>query len=102
MADEVVRHVVTWRWKEGTAQEAIDAVLDGVMAFAALPGVVSVRRGTNRSVRANGFTHFLEVDVESWDALTTYRKHPVHVETAQRLIWPIAEDTVVLDYEVSR
>jgi hypothetical protein len=77
----MLRHVVLFKFKEGTNPEKIKEVEN---AFASLPGKIDVIKsfewGTNVSVenRSDGFTHCFIVSFLNEAGRDTYLNHPEH------------------------
>jgi hypothetical protein len=76
----VIRHLVSWRWKDGTDRAEVEAALDGfVRAQATAPGALAASWSRNRYYNDRGFTHvvvgdFLDEDaVERWVASDLHR-----------------------------
>ena len=95
-----LRHVVLFKFKEGTTQSDIRKVEE---AFKALPGKIPQIRGfewgTNNSPEGldKGFTHcfFLTFDSEADRAV--YLPHPEH-KAFGSLLGPYLDDVLVVDY----
>jgi heme-degrading monooxygenase HmoA len=88
MTSPMLRHVVLFKFKEGTAPEKITEV---EKAFAALPGKIDIIKGfeagTNVSVenRSEGFTHCFVVSFSSEADRDAYLVHPAHKEFGKTL-----------------
>ncbi len=97
-----LRHVVLFKFKEGTSDAAIQKV---EAAFTALPSKIAEIKGyewgTNNSPEglAKGFTHcfFLTFDSEAGRAV--YLPHPDH-KAFGAILTPHLDDVLVLDYWV--
>ena len=95
-----LRHVVLFKFKEGTTQEDIARVEE---AFAALPvkipEIVDFEWGTNNSPEglSRGFTHCFLLTFDSEEARAVYLPHPEHKafgQTAGQFI----DNVLVVDY----
>lgn len=101
---KLLRHVVLFKFKEGTAADQIQAVVDG---FVALPGkidaVVDFECGTDVSVegKAEGFTHGFVVTFRDEAGRAKYLPHPAHQEFV-KLVLPCVEKVLVFDYWAQR
>lgn len=101
---KLLRHVVLFKFKEGTAADQIQAVVDG---FAALPrkidAVVDFECGTDVSVegKAEGFTHGFVVTFRDEAGRAAYLPHPAHQEFV-KLVLPCVEKVLVFDYWAQR
>ena len=100
MTDSVLRHVVLFKFKEGTAPEKITEIEN---AFAALPSKISqiadYEWGINNSPEGlnKGLTHCFFVTFNSEADREIYLPHPDHQEFVQ-LLGPSLEDVTVVDY----
>ena len=97
---KTLRHVVLFKFKEGTSQEELKTIES---AFAALPTkipeIVDFEWGTNNSPEGldKGFTHCFFVSFKDEKGREVYLPHPDHkafVDVAS----PHIEDVLVLDY----
>jgi hypothetical protein len=97
---KVLRHVVLFAWKDGTAPDKIREI---EQAFAALPDTVdeiaAFEWGTDVSVEnlAQGYTHAFLVTFKDEDARAAYLPHPDHQQFVA-LIKPHMEKVLVIDY----
>jgi hypothetical protein len=95
-----LRHAVFFKFKEGTPEEAVRAVEEGL---AALPAKIDVIKafewGTNNSPEKHdaGFTHCFLFTFGSEKDLKAYADHPAHVAAAKDLL-PKMEAVRVLDF----
>ena len=95
-----LRHVVLFKFKEGTDAEAITKV---EQAFAELPSKISEIRnfewGLNNSPEGleKGFTHCFLVTFNSEEDRAVYLPHPDHQEFV-KLLDGILDDVLVVDY----
>ena len=98
----MLRHVVLFKFKEGTTPEKIKEVEN---AFASLPGKIDVIKcfewGTNVSVenRSEGFTHCFVVSFQSEAGRDAYLIHPDHKEFGKTLGGSL-DKVLVVDYWV--
>lgn len=99
-ADSLLRHVVLFKFKEGTPDVKISEIAS---AFSALPGKIpevhAYEWGTNNSPEnlAKGFTHCFFVTFESESARAIYLPHPAHLNFVE-LLKPHLDDVLVVDY----
>ncbi len=95
-----LRHVVLFKFKEGTTQEDINSV---EMSFAALPAKIpeirSFEWGTNNSPEGldKGFTHCFILTFNSEEDRALYLPHPDHKAFGES-IGEFIEDVLVVDY----
>jgi len=98
--DSVLRHVVLFKFKEGTSKEEVQSVED---AFSALPNkipqITGYEWGTNNSPEglAKGFTHCFFLSFDSEEDRAIYLPHPDH-KAFGAVLTPHLDDVVVVDY----
>ena len=98
--DSVLRHVVLFKFKEGTTSNQLNSY---ETAFGALknkiPEIVSFEWGLNNSPEGleKGFTHCFFVTFASEADRDIYLPHPDH-QAFVSLIGPSVEDVLVVDY----
>lgn len=98
--DSVLRHVVMFKFKEGTAKEDISKVQK---VFSALPSKIpqihSYEWGTNNSPEGldKGFTHIFFLTFKSEEDRAIYLPHPDHKAFGD-VLGPYLDDVLVLDY----
>ena len=99
-AERVLRHVVMFKFKEGTTAEQVKQI---EQAFAALPGkidtIIGFEFGTDVSVegKSKGFTHCFLVTFRDEAGRAVYLPHPAH-DAFVKLVVPHVEDVLVVDY----
>ena len=99
-AEKVLRHVVLFKFKEGTPAKDVDAV---VKAFGALPSKISevhaYEWGTDVSPEklSKGLTHCFQLTFKTEAGRDVYLKHAAHTEFVG-LLKPILDDATVVDY----
>lgn len=97
---KMLKHVVLFKFKEGTTPEQIKEV---EKAFAALPRKIDVIKGfeagTNVSTEnhSEGFTHCFVVSFSSAADRDTYLNHPAHKEFGKSLSGCL-DKVLVVDY----
>ena len=98
--EKVLRHVVMFRFKEGTPEITVREI---EATFAALREKIDAIRdfewGTDVSVegKAGGFTHCFVVSFAGEADRDAYLPHPAHQEFVS-LVTPHKEKSLVLDY----
>ncbi len=98
--DSVLRHVVMFKFKEGTSKDDIRKVQE---AFSALPSKIpqihSYEWGTNNSPEGldKGFTHVFFLTFQSEEDRAVYLPHPDH-KAFGAILGPHLDDVLVLDY----
>ena len=97
---KLLRHVVLFKFKEGTAGADIKKVED---AFRALPSKIkeikSLEWGTNNSPENlnQGFTHCFFISFSNEKDRAVYLPHPAHKEFG-KILGPYLDKVLVLDY----
>jgi len=98
--DRVLRHVVLFKFKDGTGEEQVGQI---ERAFCALPGKVDTiydfEWGTDVSVEnlQQGFTHCFVVTFLSEADRAAYLPHPDHKAFGE-LLGPYLDKVLVIDY----
>ena len=96
----MIDHVVLFRWKPGTTDAQIEAVMEGLRGLnGQIPGLVEMQAGPDFSGRSQGYTHGLVSRFTDRAALAAYSPHPAHRRVVEELIAPIREDTLAFDLE---
>ena len=99
---EPVRHVVVFKYKQGTTEEQIRQVTNAFWDLKnTIPGIVSFEYGVNSSPEAKnqGFTHVYLLTFVDAKARDTYLPHPEHKKFGALLAkLGILEDVFVIDY----
>ncbi|MGB5368970.1 MAG: Dabb family protein [Flavobacteriaceae bacterium] len=101
--DSVLRHVVLFKFNEGSTTEDIKEI---EMAFKALPSKISEIKGfewgLNNSPESlnKGFTHCFFLSFDSEEDRATYLPHPDH-KAFGALLGPHLADVLVVDYWTS-
>ena len=95
-----LRHVVLFKFKEGTSPEKIKEIEDAFRALPSqIPEVLDFEWGTNNSPEghAQGFTHCFFLTFRDADGRAAYLPHPAH-EAFKKLVRPCLEKALVIDY----
>ncbi len=98
--DSVLRHVVLFKFKEGTAPEKIKKVEDAFNALPSkIPQIIFYEWGLNNSPEGldKGFTHCFFLTFASEEDRAIYLPHPDHKAFVTTLTG-IIDDVLVLDY----
>jgi hypothetical protein len=97
-----VKHIVLFKFKEGTTAEQIDTAQSALMDLSEdVPGIEDYVSGANNSSEglSQGYTHGFVMSFESADARDAYLVHPEHTRVKAQLM-PWIEALVVFDFEV--
>jgi len=103
-AEKVFRHVVLFKFKDGTTDKQVEEVVD---AFRDLKGKIDVIQdfeyGTDVSTegRAQGFTHCFFVTFADDKGRDAYLPHPEHKKFGA-LVGPLLDKVLVVDYWVKK
>lgn len=102
--DSILRHVVLFKFKDGTSTEDLKKVED---AFSALPSKIPQIKGyewgLNNSPEGleKGFTHCFFLTFNSEEDRAIYLPHPDHKAFGEAL-GPHLDDVLVIDYWTSK
>jgi hypothetical protein len=89
----MVRHVVCFRWYEGTTPEQVDEVVAALRELPRLiPEIRSFNFGPDVGVNAGNWDFAVVAEFDSVDDQTIYRDHPEHQRVITDLIAPIRAD----------
>lgn len=101
-AEEVVRHVVMFRYTEDASDAEIQEITEAFRALQdKIPGIVSFEHGVNNSPEDlnQGFTHAYVITFEDEAARDAYLPHPEHQQFVDVLMDSgIFEEAFVVDY----
>ena len=95
------RHVVLFRWAEGTTtsqQEEVRAKLAELPAV--IPEVGSLSLGVDAGVNPGNYDFVVVGDFADRDAYLAYRDHPAHRAVVDEFITPILADRAAVQYEL--
>ena len=95
-----LRHVVLFKFKDGTTPEQIKTIENAFRALPAkVPEIVDFEWGTNNSPenRAAGFTHCFFVTFNDAAGRAVYLPHPAHKQFG-KLLRPYLDKVLVIDY----
>lgn len=102
MENTLVRHIVIFKYREGTPDGLIQQVSEAFRALPGLiPGILSFEYGVNNSLEGRnfGFSHVFTLTFANAQARDAYLPHPQHRAFGallQRL--DVVEDIFVIDY----
>jgi len=98
--DSVLRHVVLFKFKEGTTTKELEEIETAFVALKnKIPEIESLEWGLNNSPEGlnKGFTHCFFLTFASEAAREVYLPHPDH-KAFGSLLGPSLEDVLVVDY----
>ena len=97
----MLRHVVVFRWKDGTSSPEVDAI---AAALRTLPGQIPELRaydvGGDEGLVPGNADFAVVADVDDAEAWATYRDHPAHRRVIDELITPVLESRTAVQYLV--
>ncbi len=97
----MIRHVVLFRWKEGTAEEAKQAVRDGLADLAnTIAGVRRYEYGDDAGLVEGNFDFAVVADFDDANGYTVYAQHSLHQALIRERIAPHLAERVAVQYEV--
>ncbi len=95
------RHVVLFRWKEGTTEEAKQAVRDDLADLSnAIAGVRRYEYGDDAGLVDGNFDFAVVADFDDADGFTAYAQHSLHQALIRERIAPHLAERVAVQYEV--
>ncbi|MBA9007034.1 MULTISPECIES: Dabb family protein [Thermomonospora] len=95
------RHVVLFRWAEGTTtlqQEEVAARLSELPAK--IPQIRSYSLGVNAKVNPGGYDFAVVADFDDREGYLAYRDHPDHRAVVEEVITPLVADRAAVQYEL--
>ena len=99
-----LRHVVLFKFKDGTSEADIKKVEEAFKALPAkIPEIKDFEWGTNNSPEGldKGFTHCFFLTFDSEEGRATYLPHPDHKAFGE-VLGPFLEDVTVVDYWIGK
>jgi len=97
----MIRHVVMFKWRDGTTAEQIQAVGDRLGRLPAeVPEIAAYSFGPDLGLSdgASGFAVVADfATVEDW---RSYLAHPAHLRVVEEAVAPIRESRTVVQFEV--
>lgn len=101
----MIQHIVLLKLKPGTTPKQKQALLDGLVALkrdGLIPGIEAISGGDDNSPegKAHGFDWGFVMTFADAAARNAYLPHPAHKALGQNLLRPIADDVLVLDYDI--
>ncbi len=94
------RHIVLFKFKDGTAAADVKKIEDGFRALPSkIPTIVDYEWGTNNSPEglADGFTHCFQVTFKDAKGRAVYLPHPAH-KAFVKVLGPHLDKVLVIDY----
>eukprot|EP01065_Artemidia_motanka_P034209 TRINITY_DN41411_c0_g1_i1.p2 TRINITY_DN41411_c0_g1~~TRINITY_DN41411_c0_g1_i1.p2 ORF type:complete len:103 (+),score=32.69 TRINITY_DN41411_c0_g1_i1:55-363(+) len=100
-----VSHIVLLKMRKLTPEELQGIRDEAAKLKTAVPGVLEAAFGENYTDRSLGYTHILDVRLESKEAEAAYQPHPAHVAFRDQHLVPFLDKeaqakVLAVDYEV--
>ncbi|MGA2617486.1 MAG: Dabb family protein [Thermoguttaceae bacterium] len=95
-----VRHVVMFKFKDGTSADQIKTIADAFRALPSkIPGIIGFEWGTNVSPEkhSQGYTHCFLLTFPDETARDAYLPHPAH-KAFGKLAGPYFDKVLVIDF----
>lgn len=94
------RHVVLFRWQEGTEPEEAAAALDEVRRLPSLiPEIRGYSVGEDARVAEGTLDAVVVADFDDETGYRTYAQHPEHVRVVQECLRPLLAERAAVQYE---
>jgi hypothetical protein len=94
------RHVVLFRWHEGTTEEQKRTLEERLRELPGLiPELKSYSVGGDAGLRPGNFEFAVVADFADRDAYIVYRDHPEHRRVIDQCVTPIAAERAAVQYE---
>jgi hypothetical protein len=93
------RHVVMFRWKPETTDEAVAAVADALAGLPAkIPELRGYHFGSDARINAGNYDFVVSADFDDESGYLAYRDHPEHRAVADTLIVPHITDRAAVQF----
>jgi hypothetical protein len=97
----MIRHVVAFRWKEGTSPEDVDRIRDALNELpAVIPEIRSYTLGPDLGVGQGTWDIALVAEFDDTAAWKVYDEHPQHAQVRSELILPLVADRATVRFEI--
>jgi hypothetical protein len=98
----VLRHVAVFRWKEGTSEEHVEAIVDALRALPAqIPELRRYQLGPDAGLVPTNHDFAVVADLDDVDGWAIYRDHPAHRRVIDELISPVVESRAAVQYLIA-
>jgi hypothetical protein len=95
-----LRHVVMFRFGDGTTDEQVKALADGLDRMPAAVGtVLDYRHGRDAAITEGTYDYAVVGDFATVDDYLTYRDHPEHQALIRELVRPIVVERALVQFE---
>ena len=97
----MIRHVVMFKWKDGTTSEQIQAAADRLGRLAAeIPEIAAYSFGADAALSEGASDFAVVADFATVGDWRAYLAHPAHMLVVEEAIAPIRESRVVMQFEM--
>ncbi len=99
-----LRHVVMFRFAEGTTDDQRAALAAGLAGMPAATGAIDAERyrhGPDAGLNPASWDYVVVADFASADDYLTYRDHPDHRALIRDLVEPIVAERASVQYEIA-
>lgn len=99
-----LRHVVMFRFAEGTTDDQRAALASGLAGMPAATGAIDAERyrhGPDAGLNPVSWDYVVVADFASADDYLTYRDHPDHRALIRDLVEPIVAERASVQYEIA-
>ena len=96
-----LRHVVMFRFAEGTTDEQVQALADGLDGMPATVGTMAdYRHGRDAGINETTYDYVVVGDFATVDDYLVYRDHPDHLALIRDLVRPILAERASIQFEL--
>ncbi|MDJ0791280.1 MAG: Dabb family protein [Acidimicrobiia bacterium] len=100
MTDPAIRHIVLFRFAEGTATASVAALHDALMGLpSTIPEIASYQGGPDLDLGPETWDYALVAEFRSVADYRTYAEHPEHVRVIEDHVKPIVIDVIRVQHE---
>jgi hypothetical protein len=86
----MLHHVICLRFRDGTTDEQVDQLVDGLMGLRGqIDTIRSMRMGRDLRIRPDNFEFASLIEFDDEDGYLHFRDHPAHQQVVQDYIRPI-------------
>jgi hypothetical protein len=99
----MIRHVVMFRFKDGTSPAAVTAIAEGLGGLpAAIPEIAEYRFGSDIGVNDGNFDFAVVADFADTADYLVYRDHPLHQALIRERIAPHVDARAAVQFDLLR
>lgn len=95
----MLRHVVLFRWREGTTDDDVAALAESLAALPdQVPALRRYRFGPDLRVSDGTWDFAVVADVDDVDGFVSYRNHPAHQAVLRDRIEPLLGERIAVQF----